>query len=538
MILPGIFINYRREDSGGYALQLHRSIRSHFGAKLVFMDIDTIHSGEDYRAAIHQAIAQSNVFLAVIGRSWLHSTDDKGVPRLTYPADLVRKEITQALEAKIHVIPVLVGHAPMPRADQLPDDLRALAGLNAHEIPDRFFDPSVRQLIRDMAPYVRSGRELSRRRLLWAAGTVAATGLAGQIIYAVRHPSKQTVIQKATSARETKFAQIEGLIQQASQQPPVVVKKPALVESLPALVPGPWKIDRIDFSSRVNGPHRDPKVAWLAHVSIGDAWSIVGFAPDRTLFLYDRESKVVCGILEGSERWAYEAEDLSAVSNDGRIVLGKDNYHSGSFAFQCFNSLGEGGSYTRQVKLPEHLLSVSRYSAPPPIAKCEGGSVTLQRASASVPVDGNCSDWQILEDDHGRLYAGTDRGSLYCFDRDGKVLWTYKADSALRFPPLFSMGDPVLAVEDHLICVRDGALRWSLQLEGCRTYLVDQAGAVFVTHRGPATANYMDLESITAVDHDGRLLWSLPSRGEPMLFDPEGRLYVVGPSSDYVLCLT
>src|SRR5882762_1512026 len=123
MSLPGIFINYRREDSGGYAQQLYRAIRSHFGAKLVFMDIDTIHSGEDFRAAIHQAIAQSDVFLAVIGRSWLHCTDDKGVPRLTYPADLVRREIAQALEAKIHVIPVLVGHAPMPRADLLPDDL-------------------------------------------------------------------------------------------------------------------------------------------------------------------------------------------------------------------------------------------------------------------------------------------------------------------------------------------------------------------------------------------------------------------------------
>jgi hypothetical protein len=166
--LPGIFINYRREDSGGYAQQIYRALRSAFGAKLVFMDIDTIRSGEDYRAIIRRSIGQSDVFLTIIGRAWLRSLDDKGHRRLDSPNDLVRREIAQALEANLYVVPVLVGRAQMPRAVDLPEDLKALASRNAHEIPDRFFDASVRQLIQNIRLHVRGGNAIPRRNLLRA----------------------------------------------------------------------------------------------------------------------------------------------------------------------------------------------------------------------------------------------------------------------------------------------------------------------------------------------------------------------------------
>ena len=535
--MAGIFINYRREDSGGYAQQLYRAIRSHFGAKLVFMDIDTIHSGQDYRAAIRQAIAQSDVFLAVIGRSWLRSTDDKGIPRLSYPADLVRREIVQALEAKIHVIPVLVGHAPMPRANELPDDLKSLAVLNAHDIPDHFFDPSVRELIREMAPYVRGRREISRRGLLWGIGGTAAVGMVGVIITEILDHPKAGPAQTQAAAATTKYSQIEGLIQESAKQPRVVVRKQSKAETLPAGVPGPWKIDRIDFSSQVTGPRQEPKVVWVSHVTIGDAWKLIGFAPDRTLFLYDQESRVVSGINGGTEQWAFEAGNVHGITPDGRIWLEGRDFNPLQRSLSCFNSRGEGGSYGRPINLPPNLITWSEYSSATPAGTCAGGAVKLTRSKTEVPVDGNCSDWGVVQDGHGRLYSGTDRGTLYCFDLEGKILWTYNAEAPLAYPPFFSQGDPVFAAKNHLICLHDGAQRWSMPLESCRAYLVDKIGTAFVGYSGSRVLGYPSYSMLGAVDHDGHLLWSLATPGEPRTLDPQGQLYLVDTSSDFVICL-
>ena len=535
--MPGIFINYRREDSGGYAQELYRAIRSHFGTKLVFMDIDTIRSGEDYRAAIRQAIAQSDVFLAVIGRSWLHSIDDKGISRLSYPADLVRTEIAQALEAKIHVIPVLIGHAQMPRADALPDNLKLLAARNAHEIPDHFFDESVRQLIREMTPYVRGRREISRRGLLLGIGGTVAVGIVGVIVTEIVDRPKPDPAQTQANAATTKYNQIEGLIQESAKQPRVVVRNQSNSETLPVEVPGPWKIDRIDFSSQVAGPLQEPRVVWVSRVSIGDAWKLIGFAPDRTLFLYDQERTTVSGINGGTEQWAFEAGSVHGITPDGRIWLEGRDFDPLHPVLVCFNSRGEGGSYGRSKKLPQNLIPWSEYSSVAPPGTCAGGAVALTHSKVAVPVDGNCSDWGVIQDDHGRLYSGTDRGTLYCFDSDGKLLWSYKAEAALSYPPLFSQGDPVFAAKDHLICLRDGAQRWSVPLEACRTYLVDKAGTVFVTYAGPGAHGYDSHKTLGAVDHDGKLLWSLATPGEPVMFDPQGQLYLADPSGDFVICL-
>jgi outer membrane protein assembly factor BamB len=537
--LPGIFINYRREDSGGYAQQIYKALCSHFGAKLVFMDIDTIRSGEDFRAIIRQAIGQSDVFLAIIGRTWLRCTDDKGIQRLSYTADLVRREIVQALEAKAHVIPVLVGHAQMPRAIDLPDDLKALSGHNAHEIPDHFFDQSVRQLIQTIRPYVRGKKEVSRRAVLYGVGGTAGVFLAAASVFKRRAPLPEQARSATVTATDLKYGEMEGLIQEAGKQPAVVVRKPGNASSLPREVPGPWKIDRADFSSQVEGPQREPKVSWISHVSVGDAWGPVGFAPDGTLFLHDGESRTVVGIKDGVEQWAWNAGSATGITPGGLIVLEEEMlvlpYGS---SFLCFNSRGEGGICHKPLKQPPDLIHLSSDPYGDRDGKCEGGAVTLSRSKAIVPVDGNCSNWGIAHDDRGRFYVSTDRGTLYCLNGDGKVQWTYKAEEALSDAPRFSLGDAVFAAKDHLICVRDGAQRWTLPLEGCRVDMGDKAGTILVRHRSQNTKGYLPLEIVSAVDHNGKLLWSLPTPGTPAMLDPHGRLYLIDTSKGFVICLT
>jgi hypothetical protein len=285
--LPGIFINYRREDSGGYAQQIYRALRSAFGAKLVFMDIDTIRSGEDYRAIIRRSIGQSDVFLTIIGRAWLRSLDDKGHRRLDSPNDLVRREIAQALEANLYVVPVLVGRAQMPRAVDLPEDLKALASRNAHEIPDRFFDASVRQLIQNIRLHVRGGNAIPRRNLLRAA--LGAAGAFGRIIVLSvlkSRPDLPTGEQKAVDATEKRHDAFEALVKQSPKQPPLLLREPPPIHELPAEVPGPWRIDRADFTSFVAGPRREPKPVWIARPSKGGStWKALPQTTINILFV-------------------------------------------------------------------------------------------------------------------------------------------------------------------------------------------------------------------------------------------------------------
>ena len=129
-----IFISYRREESRWSARSLHDRLCAHFDRKQIFMDIDAIALGEDFVKAIEIMVAKCDVLIAVIGANWLTSKDDQGVRRLDNPEDFVRTEIATALKRTIRVIPVLVDDALVPRATELPDDLKPLVRRNALRI--------------------------------------------------------------------------------------------------------------------------------------------------------------------------------------------------------------------------------------------------------------------------------------------------------------------------------------------------------------------------------------------------------------------
>lgn len=142
-----VFISYRREDSAGYAGRLYDRLAAQFGLDRVFMDIDTIGPGEDFREVLERQIAESFVVIAVIGRGWLTSRDNDGRPRLADPHDFVRIEIEAALARNLPVIPVLVDGTLMPSSEDLPPPLASLARRNALEIGDVGFNRGMDLLI-------------------------------------------------------------------------------------------------------------------------------------------------------------------------------------------------------------------------------------------------------------------------------------------------------------------------------------------------------------------------------------------------------
>jgi uracil-DNA glycosylase family 4 len=142
-----IFINYRRQDSEGYVGRLYDHLARHFERDALFMDVDDIPPGADFVQVLEEAVAACDVFIAVIGPSWLTLTDETGARRLDQWNDFVRIEIASALNQNKLVIPVLVGRARMPSPAQLPDDLAALCRRNAFELSHQRFSYDAEKLV-------------------------------------------------------------------------------------------------------------------------------------------------------------------------------------------------------------------------------------------------------------------------------------------------------------------------------------------------------------------------------------------------------
>ncbi|HTI50844.1 MAG TPA: toll/interleukin-1 receptor domain-containing protein, partial [Planctomycetaceae bacterium] len=174
--MPGVFISYRREDSSAWAGRLFDIMSARFGRENIFMDLDGIEGGDDFVTVIEKKLQISDVLLAVIGNDWVTAKEASGTRRLDNPRDFVRLEIGKALERNIRVVPVLVGGAAMPRAEDLPQDLRDLSERQAVEIRDSHFHQDAEQLLTVLHKSLR-GPLITRRRLVAVLAAVAVVVL-------------------------------------------------------------------------------------------------------------------------------------------------------------------------------------------------------------------------------------------------------------------------------------------------------------------------------------------------------------------------
>jgi hypothetical protein len=133
-----VFISYRREDAAGYAQAIFGHLERHLRRDQIFMDVDTLEPGIDFIARIQQAITESDVVIAVIGKRWMGERSNAPA-RIHDPHDFVHLEIATALSRDIKVIPVLVDGASMPNQEQLPRTLQAFAHRNALELSNTRF---------------------------------------------------------------------------------------------------------------------------------------------------------------------------------------------------------------------------------------------------------------------------------------------------------------------------------------------------------------------------------------------------------------
>jgi TIR domain-containing protein len=143
-----VFVSYRRGDSEGQARALNFELVKMIGKDSVFMDVDSIALGQDFRQILHQRLESCDLMLALIGPGWLDARDSAGNRRLESATDLVRQEIAAALKRNIPVTPVLLQGAQVPPPERLPEDIRELVYRNGFELGHSTWESDVTEMLR------------------------------------------------------------------------------------------------------------------------------------------------------------------------------------------------------------------------------------------------------------------------------------------------------------------------------------------------------------------------------------------------------
>lgn len=148
----GIFISYRRDDSRHAAGRILDALAQDHPRSSLFMDVDNIALGFDFRKELDKRLKHCEIMLVVIGSRWLNARDSEGRRRLDLPEDYVRLEIEMALSRDIRVVPVLLDDTDLPASEDLPESLRELVHRQGTRIQHESFARDLDSLAEGLAP--------------------------------------------------------------------------------------------------------------------------------------------------------------------------------------------------------------------------------------------------------------------------------------------------------------------------------------------------------------------------------------------------
>jgi hypothetical protein len=175
-----IFVSYRRDDAPGDARGIYERLGRSFGEGKVFMDVDQLLAGQRFDRELDKALAECDVLIAVIGSRWMDLLSEYTQHG---KRDYVRDEIAAALQRDIIVIPVMMGREanmpPLPRAQDLPENIRDLVLYQKHNIAHESFGRDAAHLIAALQSLLRERRGPRHWRALAVAGLsgLAVTGV-------------------------------------------------------------------------------------------------------------------------------------------------------------------------------------------------------------------------------------------------------------------------------------------------------------------------------------------------------------------------
>jgi hypothetical protein len=201
-----IFISYRREDDPSAAARVRDALAARFGKASLFMDVDSLAAGQRFDEQLAKALTACDVFIAIIGPRWVDLLRSKS--QMSGLRDYVREEIAFALKRKIVVVPVRVGSEhnllPVPRAKDLPSDIRDLVYYQKHDIVHEHFARDIAGLVEAITRVRGSTR--TKRIFPWEASAAALIGLSVSVLIYLLQANLKMISTPAAQAQTTESA--------------------------------------------------------------------------------------------------------------------------------------------------------------------------------------------------------------------------------------------------------------------------------------------------------------------------------------------
>lgn len=243
-----LFISYRRADAQLTARAMKTLLDDIPAVPDVFLDFDEIAIGSDFEKAINAALAKCDACLILIGEKYLDGGQTGETPRIMQTGDFVRREAALALASGKKVVPVLIDGAPMPSADDLPEELKTLPRLNAFQLRTSHFNGDMDDLL-DVLFGKKKGKGGRWRRprltvvgalmrLVLGAGLAAALVVALAVASDLHGQATQTCGSLACRMRD-----LLGLERQSDAVGAVLAAVAGII-ALGALVPFLWRWTR------------------------------------------------------------------------------------------------------------------------------------------------------------------------------------------------------------------------------------------------------------------------------------------------------
>ena len=99
--MPKVFVSYRREQSIDIAGRIYDRLVAHFGDESVFIDVDSIPFGVDFRVFLSDWVSKCDVLIVVVGDRWLNPRDEDGNLLLGQAGDFVTIELSAAMQRQM-----------------------------------------------------------------------------------------------------------------------------------------------------------------------------------------------------------------------------------------------------------------------------------------------------------------------------------------------------------------------------------------------------------------------------------------------------
>jgi hypothetical protein len=168
--MEDVFINFRTGDEESAATLIDHDLSNRFGPEKIFRSSKSIRAGERFPQRLLSAVRGSRAMLAVIGPRWLVTGTD-GRTALDNEQDWIRRELLEAKEFGVRVIPIMIGeHAPRLDGATLPGVLSWLADVQYQRFNTRNADADLATIAAELVKLVPG---LTDR-------TTAATGESGR----------------------------------------------------------------------------------------------------------------------------------------------------------------------------------------------------------------------------------------------------------------------------------------------------------------------------------------------------------------------